>query len=175
MTAAALMLAAAAAAAARPVADLQLRSPDISSGGMIPLRAVYYGQGGAACRGGNQPPALSWAAAPGGTRSLVIIVYDSDADFYHWAMLGLPPGLRQIPVSGLGARGRELVNDFGHARYDGPCPPPGPAHHYHVRVLALDDSPELAAPVSARAAAAAIAPHVLAEGEITALYASPQD
>jgi phosphatidylethanolamine-binding protein (PEBP) family uncharacterized protein len=31
------------------------------------------------------------------------------------------------------------VNDFGHARYDGPCPPTGHGtHHYHFRLAALD-------------------------------------
>lgn len=75
-----------------------------------------------------------------------------------------------------GSRAAQLeqgVNDFGHARYDGPCPPAvHGTHHYHFRLAALD-TPRLALAPAAKVADIwrAAAPHNLAETELVGTYA----
>jgi len=63
--------------------------------------------------------------------------------FTHWLVYGLPPGTSSLAAVPAGAA--EGVNDFGRRGYAGPCPPRGPAHHYHFVVLALDTRLGLAA------------------------------
>jgi hypothetical protein len=49
--------------------------------------------------------------------------------FRHWAAFDLPANVTALP-EGIGGQGsgetlNQGVNDFAHANYDGPCPPPG--------------------------------------------------
>jgi len=108
-----------------------LTSPAFADHGTIPPRFT--------CDGRNVSPPLAWNGAPGGDR-LLLVLSDPDAPggpFIHW-VLALPPGTTEIaegPVPGGSAQGR---NDFGHVRYDGPCPPRGdPAHHYVFTLFAV--------------------------------------
>lgn len=94
--------------------------------------------------GGNQSPELSWTGAPLATRSFVVNLYDVTASFTHWGMYNIPAHVTSLPqnagVSG-SAFGAEIVNDFGNAEYDGPCPPAKVApfvHDYVFSVYALD-------------------------------------
>ncbi len=67
------------------------------------------------------------------------------AVFWHWVAFNIPAGTTSIP-KGAGDPSKNLMpqgaiqsrTDFGVPGYHGPCPPPGPAHHYHVRVFAVD-------------------------------------
>ena len=113
-----------------------LISPAFAPGAAIP--AEYT------CDGADISPPLTWSGAPGGTRSLVLVVDDPDAPggtFHHWAAFDIAPTVAGF-AAGYGAsrpgdRFREARNDFGQSGYRGPCPPPGPAHHYHFRLLAI--------------------------------------
>jgi Raf kinase inhibitor-like YbhB/YbcL family protein len=110
------------------VAAFTLTSPSFGQGGPIPKTYT--------CRGGNVSPALRWTAPPRGTRAFAVTMDDTDAHFRHWVAWGIP-----APVSGIAAGWKpphQGANSFGHPRYDGPCPPPGAAHHYLFRVYALD-------------------------------------
>ncbi|MGH7880999.1 MAG: YbhB/YbcL family Raf kinase inhibitor-like protein [Candidatus Binataceae bacterium] len=51
------------------------------------------------------------------------------------SIAGLPENLPKTRTVAPG--GEQAVNDFGHIGYNGPCPPPGPAHHYHFKLYAL--------------------------------------
>jgi Raf kinase inhibitor-like YbhB/YbcL family protein len=93
--------------------------------------------------GGDQSPELSWTSPPTGTRSLVVVLYDVTAAFTHWAMYNISPAVTRLPenagVAG-SVYGEQIVNDFGDAKYDGPCPPPGVTpfvHQYVFTVYAL--------------------------------------
>lgn len=149
-----------------------LSSPAFTQGQVIPKKYT--------CDGENVSPPLQWSGAPAGTRSFVLIVEDPDAPsgvFRHWAVYNLPPERTALP-EGAGADAppgglSQGVNDFGHARYDGPCPPPGHGtHHYHFRLAALD-TPRLALRPNARVAEIwrAAEPHILAEAELVGTYA----
>jgi Raf kinase inhibitor-like YbhB/YbcL family protein len=163
-------------AAGRP--PLALQSRDIAPGGTIALNQVYDASG---CRGGNVSPGLSWTGPPPGTRSFAVLMLDPDAPgggWWHWAVFDIPAEVTTLEA-GAGDPGRRLLpsgaiqvrNDFGSVGYGGPCPPPGPPHHYRLMLYALR-MPRLglgadatAAQVDARVRAAA-----LAEADIVGIY-----
>jgi hypothetical protein len=97
--------------------------------------------------------------------------------FRHWAVYDLPPEYTALPEAiGKGpvpVRLEQGVNDFGPARYDGPCPPAGHGtHHYHFRLAALD-AQRLELPPRAKVADIwrTARPHILAETELVGTYA----
>jgi Raf kinase inhibitor-like YbhB/YbcL family protein len=113
-----------------------LMSPAFAPGAAIPSEYT--------CDGSDISPPLVWSGAPGGTKSFVLVVEDPDAPggiFRHWAVFDIAAsagGLAAGFGAGRPADGfREARNDFGQIRYGGPCPPPGPAHHYHFRLFAI--------------------------------------
>jgi hypothetical protein len=78
----------------------------------------------------------------------MVIMEDLDAPrgvFLHWLLYNISPVINELPagmpresvVAGLGLQG---LNDFGNYGYNGPCPPPGPAHRYVIIVLALNET-----------------------------------
>ncbi|HWA83193.1 MAG TPA: YbhB/YbcL family Raf kinase inhibitor-like protein [Fimbriimonadaceae bacterium] len=130
--------------------------------------------------GGNRSPALHWTAAPSDSKSIAVIVDDSDANGYaHWLLFNLPPettGLpegvpRGGPLNSLGnaMQGR---NSHGEPGYFGPQPPPGSPHHYHFHVYALDRMLPLNPGASKDDVIRAMSSHVLAQGEVTGVYQS---
>ncbi len=157
---------------------LVLRSLNFPAGGTIAVSQVYDGAG---CRGGNISPGLSWAAPPPGTRSFAVMMFDPDAPgagWWHWAVFDIPAAVRALR-SGAGTAAShslpsgaiQVRNDWGSVGYGGPCPPPGPPHHYRLMLYALrvpklglgaDATP---AQVAARARASA-----LAQAQIVAIY-----
>lgn len=174
-----LVVPAAAAAAALPAGGgrFTLSSPDLSAGAEVPPAYVYHRNG---CRGRNLSPALSWQHPPAAARSFAVLIYDSDAPggWWHWLVLDIPAEVRALPVGagepggrGLPAGAVQTRNDYGSVGYGGPCPPPGPAHHYHILLYALR-TPRVAVPQGAPpgAVAAAVRAAAIAETEITVVY-----
>lgn len=147
---------------------LALRA-DFAPNATLPPANVYVG-----CGGKNVSPALRWSGAPVRTRSFALTVFDPDAPgggFWHWIAYAIPASSHGLPA-GAGARPSQLngkfgTNDFGHARYDGPCPPPGPAHHYVFTLYALDSGVEIP---NGSAVERALRSHVLARAQITGRY-----
>ena len=116
---------------------MQLRSDDFPAGGRIG-RAFMATD----CGGENRSPQLSWSEAPRGVKSFALIVHDPDAPisggFYHWVVYDLPPTVHAV-ARNAGLRKEQLgMTSAGTQGYYGPCPPPGPIHHYHFTVYALD-------------------------------------
>lgn len=173
----------------------------------------------------NRNPHLAWDEVPEGTASFVLLCVDPDApsraddvnqpgrvvpadlprcDFVHWAMIDLPPTLREIAAGSQSdgvtpggkpdvegpAGARQGLNDYtawfaGDAAmqgcyhgYDGPCPPfnDAIAHRYVFSLYALD-IPALALPPGFNAAQvrSAMQGHVLAEAAITGRYSLNPD
>ncbi|HUZ72527.1 MAG TPA: YbhB/YbcL family Raf kinase inhibitor-like protein [Stellaceae bacterium] len=144
-----------------------ISSPAFADGQPIP--ALY------SCVGANISPPIMWRDAPSGTRSFVLVVEDPDAPgrvFRHWGVYDIPAD-RTALSQGASLEGlARAINDFGHARYDGPCPPPGTGvHHYRFRLAALDRA---ALVVGADADVAALwraaQPYVIAEAELVGTY-----
>jgi Raf kinase inhibitor-like YbhB/YbcL family protein len=145
------------------VAPLSVTSPDLT-GGSVPREFT--------CDGGNRIPRLSWSSLPTGSQELAVEVLDPDAPggtFTHWLAYAIPAA-----ASGLGpplpAGVLEGMNDFGRRGYGGPCPPRGPAHHYHFIVLALDTRLGLQAAIGRSELESRVKGHVIGKGELVATY-----
>lgn len=153
---------------------LRVTSPAFKDGGDIPLENTQYR--------GNVFPGLAWGKGPYGTRSFVVIMQDADENvrggpLLHWSMYDIPggvtklaPGLKAPPAGasfGPNMRGADQP-------YLGPHTPPGPKHHYHFQVFALDETIPAGPALGYDALAAAMTGHVLASGELVGLgHADP--
>ncbi len=165
------------AAAAVRGARFTLSSPDLTPGGSVPLAHVYNRDG---CRGRNISPAVTWRHPPAGTHGFALLIFDSDArgGWWHWLVIDIPAGVRSLPAGagapeghGLPAGAVQTRNDWGFPEYGGPCPPPGPPHHYHVLLYALGSAQvAVAKDAPAGAVAAAVRDAAIAETEITVVY-----
>jgi Raf kinase inhibitor-like YbhB/YbcL family protein len=142
-----------------------LASPAFDAGQPIP--AVY------SCAGENVSPPLAWRGAPAGTRSFILIIEDPDAPsgtFRHWGIYDIPASVTSL-ARGASHTLPSVRNDFGRAGYDGPCPPPGAAHHYHFRLAALSTE-ALAVPAGANIAALwqAAEPYIIGETQLIGTF-----
>lgn len=149
---------------------LEVRSDSFANGTAIPARYT--------CDGADVSPPLSWSGVPDGAESLALFVDDPDAPggtFTHWIVYnisategsldeGLPRG-QNLP-GGL----HQGNNSFGTVGYDGPCPPPGPAHRYVFRLYALNRSPDFSGVVDRSALEAEMKGHIVAEGVLVGTY-----
>jgi Raf kinase inhibitor-like YbhB/YbcL family protein len=101
------------------------------------------------CIGQNVSPALSWANAPGTTKSFAIMLVDPEGrnglGVAHWVAYGIAPtvtGFAEGEVSGDSAKYVGGKSTQGLPNYTGPCPGPGTGfHHYTFVVLATDLDP----------------------------------
>ncbi len=161
---------------------LTVTSSVFRDGQTIPQSAVFDGMG---CTGHNQSPDLSWSGAPAATKSYAVTIWDPDAPtgvgFVHWVLFNIPSSVSSL-AAGAGSRNDAGVHatsgtsDFGMTTYGGPCPPPGDApHHYHLVVYALDVETldGLDQTTSYAKFKFMSREHVVAAGEIVALYARP--
>lgn len=130
------------------------------------------------CDDKNISPPLTWNGAPGNTTSLVLMVDDPDAPtgvWTHWVVFDLPANMSELAEdaskseSGMGTA-KQGVNDFKRAGYGGPCPPAGKQHRYFFKIYALDIMLELPSGASRREVAAAMAKHILAQGQLMGTY-----
>ena len=161
------------------MAKFNLTSTELTNGGTIANAQVFNEFG---CKGGNVSPALAWSGAPADTKSFALLVHDPDAPtgsgWWHWVVYNIPPTVTSLPA-GAGDPKKNLMpagatqgrNDYGGVGYGGPCPPPGPPHHYEFRVYALK-VPKLEVPADASPAMIGFnaRAHALAAAELVALY-----
>jgi Raf kinase inhibitor-like YbhB/YbcL family protein len=153
-----------------PEAKLILTSASFEADSAIP--AKY------SCDGTDVSPALAWNEPPAGTQSLALVVDDPDAPtktVIHWLIYDLPPGTRALPEGvptkpKLPDGSRQGKNDLGKIGYGGPCPPPGPAHHYFFKLYALDYHTGLKPQATAAEVEKAIKGHILAQAELIARF-----
>jgi Raf kinase inhibitor-like YbhB/YbcL family protein len=147
-------------AAATPA--MVLESRDFPPGGAIPSESMATD-----CGGQNRSPELAWTDAPKGAKSFALIVHDPDAPipggFFHWVVYNLPVTTHRLDADAKLAADQLGKTSRGGVGYYGPCPPPGPTHHYAFTLLALD-VPRIPAraPLTASALGALVTGHVLA-------------
>ena len=140
--------------------EVGLSSPAFASMGDIPTKYT--------CEGQNINPPLMIGELPSGTKSLVLIVDDPDADkkvFDHWVVYNIAPTNAIKENSKPGIEGK---NGKGEKAYTGPCPPTG-KHHYYFKIYALDTELKLKDPDKA-AVMKAMQDHILASGQVVGLY-----
>ncbi len=143
---------------------MKLSSTAFAEGDAIPRKYT--------CDGDNVSPALSWQGAPQATKSLVLIMDDPDAPsgtFVHWILFDIPPAFSQLRegVQGVGVPG---ANSYRKVGYNGPCPPPGPAHRYFFKVYALDQLLRLRPGVIKAELEGAMQGHILDSGQLMGRY-----
>jgi Raf kinase inhibitor-like YbhB/YbcL family protein len=132
------------------------------------------------CDGEDVSPPLSWTAPPAKTTELALICDDPDAPrgtFTHWVLYTLPASTASLPenvaktetLPKLGGA-KQGKNSAGGIGYMGPCPPSGPAHHYHFIVYALDAKLDLRAGATQKDLRKAMEGHVAGQTELVGLY-----
>ncbi|MFH1664864.1 MAG: YbhB/YbcL family Raf kinase inhibitor-like protein [Candidatus Omnitrophota bacterium] len=149
---------------------LELRSSSFGEGEEIPV--LYTGEGA------NTSPGFSWDDVPEGTQSFVLIMYDIDAPsgiWVHWVLYNLPGNLRSIeegipPEVNLENGARQGVNSFRKVGYEGPYPPPGPAHRYIFTLYAVDTVLDLDVDATRDMALKGMIAHVLGSAQLSGLY-----
>lgn len=153
-----------------------ISSTTFKNGHFVPASMVYDHSG---CSGGNQSPELTWTGAPKKTKSFAVLTLDTTAIFWHWGMYNIAPATTSLPQNAGTKKskyGSEVLNDwaiyFGKSNrgYDGPCPPPGKAHHYVFTIYALDTTLKLPRSAYAENLDLAIRGHILGSASITGLY-----
>jgi len=141
--------------------NLIVTSPAFSNKTRIPSKYT--------CHGEDVNPQLNIEDIPDETKSLVLIVDDPDCpigDWVHWIVWNIKPTsmIKEDSVPGV-----EGINDFGKHPYGGPCPPSG-THRYFFKVYALDTILSLDIHTHKKELEKAITGHILAKGELIALY-----
>jgi Raf kinase inhibitor-like YbhB/YbcL family protein len=154
-----------------PAHSFSLTSSAFHPGGRIPAQFT--------CDGKDVSPPFTWRRQPAATKTLALIVDDPDAPggvFTHWVLFNLPAGVhavpRGVPVGPrLSSGALQGQNSFGRVGYSGPCPPPGPAHHYRFTLYALGSKLRVAAGSTVGRVRTAMRGHVRAETRLIGIYA----
>ena len=152
-------------------ARLTVTTPGWPDGGDIPLENTQYR--------GNAFPGLDWSAGPAGTKSYAVIMQDTDgvrngAPILHWTLYDIPASVTKLdpgmPPTANPPGSYYGPNAKGDAQpYMGPRTPPGPKHHYHLQVFALDTTINPDPSVSYDGLTRQFQDHVLASGEVIGL------
>jgi Raf kinase inhibitor-like YbhB/YbcL family protein len=130
--------------------------------------------------GENMSPPIHWSQGPSGTQSFVVLAEDAGVDRHdpivHWVIYNIPSNKQDlsqaIPTSATLDDGiMQGKNVRGTAGYVGPKPPAGQTHPYHFEVFALNTALRLdPANADRSAVVAAMKNHVLAQGDLVAMY-----
>lgn len=144
--------------------NLKISSPAFEDGGNLPVKY--------SCDGSGVNPPLKIKGFPTATQTFALILEDPDApsgSFIHWLCWNLPPVEDITENSTPGLQGK---NSAGKKGYTAPCPPAGKPHHYIFKIYALDSKLELSENASRTELEKAMQGHILAQGQLTGLYAS---
>jgi Raf kinase inhibitor-like YbhB/YbcL family protein len=145
---------------------ITVSSSAFAAGGTVPARYT--------CQGPDVSPPLAWARPPAGTAEAALVVDDPDAPrgtFVHWVVVHLDPATTRLAEGAVPPGVQQLPNSSGKAAWTGPCPPPGPAHHYRFTVYALARRVEVAAGAEPADSVAAIEAAATARGRLVATFA----
>lgn len=148
-----------------------LTSPDLVDGGRLPVEYT--------CDGNAFTPALSWSAAPEGTKSFAVIMHHvAGPTDIHWYLVvyNIPADVTGLPknFSGIGTLGVNSVNRS--TEYSPPCSKGPGDKTYTFTVYALSAEPQLPVPASQVDRAVlldAIKEITLASAEMSVVYARP--
>ena len=141
--------------------SLTVKSTAFANNNYIPLKYT--------CDGPSVNPALVIEDIPKNSKSLVVIMDDTDSpngEFTHWLMWNIPPKKYIVENSAPGIQG---VNSNQQNKYYGPCPPNG-THKYNFKVYALDVIIDLPKTADKKALVTAIEGHVLSKGVLIGSY-----
>jgi Raf kinase inhibitor-like YbhB/YbcL family protein len=141
---------------------ITVTSPVVTKG-VIPARYT--------CHGTGRSPPLHWSGAPPGTKTLALVVDDSDAPiapYIYWIVFNINPSTTDIQAGKLPPGARQARNSAGRAVYDPPCPDHD-AHSYRFTVYALRSALSLPNQAAMMPAWTAIARAAIARGRLTVI------
>ncbi len=149
---------------------LKLQSTAFKEGERVPDKYT--------CNGENISPPLSWNKTENTFKSWALILEDPDAPrgiFTHWVIYNIPANITSLPeavpttekIQNGALQGK---NDAMKLGYTGPCPPPGPVHHYNFNLYALDNMLNLSAGASKQQLLDTIQGHIISQGKLTGIY-----
>ncbi len=125
------------------------------------------------CDGQDISPELFIHDVPPEAKSLTLIMDDPDAPmgtFTHWLIWNINPKINAIKEGGGKPPGSvEGKNSAGKIGYIGPCPPSG-THHYHFKLYALRDKPNLPSGATKQELENVIKNSLIAETELIGTY-----
>jgi len=153
-----------------PAGDFKLTSSAFPAETTIPKKY--------SCDGQDISPPLAWSGAPAGAKSFALIMDDPDArpdTWVHWVLFDLPAATKSLPenlpkTNEVAGGARHGVNGEPKIGYEGPCPPPGPVHHYHFKLYALDGKLGLKAGATKADVEKAMKGHILGEADLVGLF-----
>jgi len=154
---------------AKSAKPLMVTSPSIRNGGDIDFTYTQYR--------GNHFPGFRWTAGPAGTVTYALIMQDTDLVYrnnpiLHWVLFNIPASVTELPTTMTAPpAGASYGPNYKGVNqpYLGPRTPPGPKHHYHFEVFALDTTVPAGAGSSFDVLVGAMKGHVLASGEMVGL------
>ena len=114
-------------------------------------------------------PPLTWAGAPAGTKSIALVVDDSDAPitpYVYWVVFDIGPGTSALLEGQLPPGARQALGTAGHSHYGAPCPGPR-GHSYRFTVYALNTVLDLPDGTSLESAWQSIAAATIGRGRLT--------
>jgi Raf kinase inhibitor-like YbhB/YbcL family protein len=120
-------------------------------------------------------PPLGWAGWPQGTKSIALVVDDSNAPitpYVYWIVFNISPATSDILKGQLPPGALQARNSGGTTGYEPPCPGPG-GHTYRFTVYALDRVIDLPAGTSLESAWRAIAAGAIGRGRLTVSAKAP--
>jgi len=152
------------------VIKMKVKSSAFKEGENIPIKYT--------CDGKDISPEISWEDVPDSVESLALICDDPDAPmktFVHWVIYNIPPRVNKLeegtrPIWGLPIGAIQGINDFGNTGYGGPCPPRGPAHHYHFKLYGLNTKLDAERGISKKELLKKMEGHIIAKGELVGIY-----
>ncbi|MDH5327565.1 MAG: YbhB/YbcL family Raf kinase inhibitor-like protein [Gammaproteobacteria bacterium] len=151
-----------------------IQSSAFNNNDVIPVRYT--------CRGEDVSPPLQWQDPPSGTKSLTLVVEDTDADpqtpeapWIHWVLYNLPPQCQSLP-EGVQTRslppGTQLaLNDWKTSDYNGPCLVNG-KHRYRHTLYALNTVLPDLGKIPGKKLLQIVRQHVLAQSTLTGEFES---
>lgn len=174
--------------------DFAISSPSYADGAAIPDRY--------ACFGDNVSPAVNWSNVPTDAASLLIFMYDPDADmamgasvspgFVHWIVYNVPPdttGFGEGVPAGVALEGGAMQGSNDFAQYESPGavfpggasvkligydgPCPPEQHRYVIAVYALDTLLDVPADATPGEILDAMQGHVIDEAQWSGVYDPP--
>ena len=140
---------------------MTVTSPDVVSGTM---GASFT------CHGGGNHPGIHWSGAPANTKSIALVLDDSDAPitpYIYWIVFNIGPQTTDIQEGALPPGASQAHNSKGTVGYDPPCPADRP-HTYRFTVYALGKVLRLTNGASLETAWTSIAQAAIARGRLPA-------
>jgi Raf kinase inhibitor-like YbhB/YbcL family protein len=113
-------------------------------------------------------PPLTWAGAPAGTKSIALVVDDSNAPitpYVYWVVFDIGPGTSALLEGQLPPGARQARGTAGFDKYDPPCPGQD-GHTYRFTVYALNKVLNLPNGTSLQSAWQAIAAATIGRGRL---------